>query len=49
MSRSFADQFHKERLVFQTKNNCLIELKNADVQVLELLHAVSNTQKNVLQ
>jgi len=45
MSRSFADQFHKERLVFQTKNNCLIELKNADVQVVEILHAVSNTQK----
>ncbi len=45
MSRSFADQFHKERLAFQTKNNCLIELKNADVQIIEILHAVSNTQK----
>ena len=45
MSRSFADQFHKERLRFQTKNNCLIELKNADIQVIEILHAVSNTQK----
>lgn len=46
MSRSFADQFHKERLIFQTKHNCLIELKNADIQVVEILHAVSNTQKN---
>lgn len=46
MSRSFADQFHKERLAFQAKTNCLIELKNADIQIVEILHAVSNTQKS---
>jgi len=46
MSRSFADQFHKERLSYQSNNNCLIELKNADQQIIEILHAVSNTQKS---
>jgi hypothetical protein len=44
MSRSFADQFHKERLKFQSINNSLIELKNANQQIVEILHAVSNTQ-----
>jgi hypothetical protein len=44
MSRSFADQFHKERILFQRDNNCNISFKNADYQIIDILNAVANTQ-----
>ena len=44
MSRSFADQFHKERILFQRNSNYNISFKNADYQTIDILNAVANTQ-----
>ena len=46
MSRSFADQFHKEKMKYSLENHCVISIKNADFQILEILNAVSKTQIN---
>jgi|SRR5690606_19461048 len=42
MSRSFADQFHKE--LYSCDHNIDISIKNADLGILNMLRAVSNTQ-----
>lgn len=42
MSRSFADQFHKE--IHQLDSELDLVLKNADIQITEILNAVSITQ-----
>lgn len=45
MSRSFADQFHKERLRLQEEHVCEIHVVNANMEVLEMLSAVAKTQQ----
>ena len=42
MSRSFADQFHKE--LYNCESTVEISIKNADVSILDMLRAVSKTQ-----
>lgn len=42
MSRSFADQFHKE--LYSCEHTVDISIKNADISILDMLRAVSNTQ-----
>jgi hypothetical protein len=44
MSRSFADQFHKERIKLQNDNNIVIEVVNASEEVINILRTVSRTQ-----
>lgn len=44
MSRSFADQFHKERMAFQADTNSLIVLKNAAYDFIQTLEVVARTQ-----
>lgn len=44
MSRSFADQFHKERMSFQEKENSMVHLVNANEEIIRILQAVSQTQ-----
>jgi GMP synthase PP-ATPase subunit len=44
MSRSFADQFHKE--IYSGEQPLDIMIKNADVSILDMLRAVSNTQNS---
>lgn len=44
MSRSFADQFHKE--LYSSDHTIDISIKNADVSILDMLRAVSNTQND---
>jgi hypothetical protein len=46
MSRSFADQFHKEKLEWIKNNNLVIKIKNVSTQIMEILQAVSKTQKS---
>lgn len=43
MSRSFADQFHKDLYVDEQHLN--LDIKNASFDVISMLRAVSNTQK----
>jgi len=45
MSRSFADQFYKEQVKWAQQNNIPLLITNASVQVIEILQAVSKTQK----
>lgn len=47
MSRSFADQFHKDKLKVQTELNISIEVLNADEEIIRILQVVSHTQKKV--
>ena len=47
MSRSFADQFHKERVRLQDDLQLLVEVSNANEQVVNILRTVSNTQNKV--
>lgn len=47
MSRSFADQFYKERMNWETENSANILIENASTQIIEILHAVSKTQASV--
>lgn len=44
ISRSFADQFHKE--IYANENHIDLWIKNADVQITDILNAVSRTQEN---
>jgi len=44
MSRSFADQFHQEKMNWVKQNNMTVLIANAPVQVIEILQAVSKTQ-----
>jgi len=45
MSRSFADQFHKEHMKWKQQNNISLSITNAPVQVIEILQAVAKTQR----
>jgi hypothetical protein len=45
MSRSFADQFHKERLKINMQSELRIQICNAEVSVREMLLTVEQTQK----
>lgn len=44
MSRSFADQFYKERNSFQEKTNSIININNANEEIIKILQVVSKTQ-----
>ena len=44
MSRSFADQFFKEKIQLQSEFNLTIEIINANEEIIKILRAVSNTQ-----
>ena len=44
MSRSFADQFHKEKMEWTKDKNLVVLIKNAPSQVIEILQAVAKTQ-----
>ena len=46
MSRSFADEFHKLKVKWGAAehNNASVGLENADMQIIEILQAVSRTQ-----
>lgn len=44
MSRSFADQFHKEKISFQEKSSSVIHITNANEEIIRILQAVSHTQ-----
>lgn len=45
MSRSFADQFHKERMKFQEEKNVKVFIENENSQIHDILNAVCKTQK----
>ncbi len=47
MSRSFADQFHKERINFQETRHIHVFIENEVSQIHAILNSVSKTQKNV--
>lgn len=44
VSRSFADQFHKNKIYFQNKYSCLIQTVCMNNQVFDILETVSRTQ-----
>lgn len=44
MSRSFADQFHKERMKLKEKIGLFIQIKNASDSVRKMLVTVESTQ-----
>lgn len=44
MSRSFADQFHKERTLFEKSNDVVIEILNANEEIIKMLKTVARTQ-----
>lgn len=44
MSRSFADQFHKERYELHKSNGLIIEISNANEEIIEMLKTVARTQ-----
>ncbi|MDD2982181.1 MAG: hypothetical protein PHQ74_02225 [Crocinitomicaceae bacterium] len=45
MSRSFADQFHKDRMTLQGQNKVVIEICNAESNIREMLTTVASTQE----
>lgn len=45
MSRSFADQFYKEQQSYIHTKNVSIQIMDADSQIIDVLQAVSKTQK----
>jgi hypothetical protein len=45
MSRSFADQFHKEFLKLLSDKDLNISISNAPIQVIDILEVVSKTQE----
>lgn len=47
MSRSFADQFHKERYELQKSNGLIIEISNANEEIINILNTVERTQNKV--
>lgn len=44
MSRSFADQFHKERMKLKDEHGLFIDLKNASEPIRKMLVTVESTQ-----
>lgn len=44
MSRSFADQFHKERYMIQQSNGLMIVISNANEEIVNVLKTVERTQ-----
>ncbi len=44
MSRSFADQFHKEKIELQNTLNVSIDIVNANEEIINILQTVSRTQ-----
>ena len=44
MSRSFADQFHKDKVKLQNELNIAIEVVNANEEIINILQTVSRTQ-----
>ena len=46
MSRSFADEFHKQKMKLIDNLNDIIHIANAPKKVIEILQAVSKTQSN---
>lgn len=44
MSRSFADQFHKDKIELQNKLNVSIDIVNANEEIINILQTVSRTQ-----
>ena len=44
MSRSFADQFHKERMKIKNQNGLMIQLKDASETIRKMLLTVEATQ-----
>jgi anti-anti-sigma regulatory factor len=44
MSRSFADEFHQEKLKIARNTQTVILIENATAQVIEILQAVARTQ-----
>ena len=44
MSRSFADQFHKEKVMLMSKHNVMVEVLNANEEVINMLKTVARTQ-----
>lgn len=44
MSRSFADQFHKEKIKWQEELHLQIDIVNANENVIEMLKVVAQTQ-----
>lgn len=44
MSRSFADQFHKEKVKLSQKYSTLFEVVNANEEILNVLRTVASTQ-----
>lgn len=47
MSRSFADQFHKEKLKYQKKREVVVKITNANEEVVKILSVVAKTQNKV--
>lgn len=47
ISRSFADEFHKQKMKLAKELNMQFEVANADLSVIEMLQAVSHTQHKV--
>ncbi len=47
ISRSFADQFIKEKLKLLQENSILIEVNNAKEEITEMLKTVANTQNTI--
>jgi len=47
MSRSFADEFHKLQINWSANHiNDTLKIENADLQLIDILHAVARTQKS---
>lgn len=44
MSRSFADQFHKDKISLQNELNISIDIVNANEEIIHILQTVSRTQ-----
>lgn len=44
MSRSFADQFHKDKIALQNELNISIDIVNANEEIIHILQTVSRTQ-----
>ncbi len=49
MSRSFADQYHKEKITLSKSLNITFLISNESQQICEILKAVAETQKKSLK
>ena len=47
MSRSFADQFHKEKIRLQEMRHIIVSIENEVPQIHSILNSVSKTQKTM--